>query len=76
MSAYNAKLNYSCDSTGEMPHLCRYPNCGMRFGDPARRHRHMKSKHKHVPQQRRTQSDQESSRLSVDVSEPEDEDSE
>ena len=69
-------LTNSSDSTGDVPHVCPYPNCGMRFGDPARRHRHMKSAHKHIPAQRRTQSDYDldSLHLGGDVSEPEEED--
>ncbi|KAH8105961.1 hypothetical protein BXZ70DRAFT_917574 [Cristinia sonorae] len=43
--------------TGEMPHKCLYPGCEKRFGDPARRHRHMKKVHHHVPSKRRTQND-------------------
>ncbi|TCD70820.1 hypothetical protein EIP91_001510 [Steccherinum ochraceum] len=41
--------------TGDMPHKCLYDGCEKRFGDPARRHRHMKKVHKHVPSRRRTQ---------------------
>lgn len=60
-------------STGEAPHKCPYPNCDESFGDPARRHRHMKAVHNHIPLKRRTQSDQ-GIPLNIDMSEPEEED--
>ncbi|THH32729.1 hypothetical protein EUX98_g1481 [Antrodiella citrinella] len=43
--------------TKESPHKCLYKGCNLSFGDPARRHRHMKKKHNHVPSRRRTQGD-------------------
>ncbi|KIP07037.1 hypothetical protein PHLGIDRAFT_434277 [Phlebiopsis gigantea 11061_1 CR5-6] len=71
------RTNYSTHMnthTGDTPHKCPYPNCEATFGDPARRHRHMKTVHNHVPSKRRTQSDH-GSMLLDDVSEPEEEDS-
>lgn len=62
-------------STGAAPHKCQYPGCDATFGDPARRHRHMKAVHNHVPSKRRTQSDSGSMHLEIDMSEPEEEDS-
>ena len=64
------------DSTGAAPHKCQYPGCEQTFGDPARRHRHMKAVHNHIPSKRRTQSDSGSAHLDIDVdmSEPEEED--
>ena len=62
-------------STGAAPHKCQYPGCEQTFGDPARRHRHMKAMHNHVPSKRRTQSDGGSLLLEVDMSEAEEEDS-
>ncbi|KAL4242049.1 hypothetical protein ABKN59_000581 [Abortiporus biennis] len=53
-SNYNTHLN---THTGAAPHICPYPNCGAAFGDPARRHRHMKSVHGHISSRRRTQGD-------------------
>ncbi|EKM59168.1 uncharacterized protein PHACADRAFT_87350 [Phanerochaete carnosa HHB-10118-sp] len=62
-------------NTGDTPHRCPYPNCNATFGDPARRHRHMKSAHNHVPSKRRTQADQSGVAMMDYVSEPEEEDS-
>ncbi|TCD67337.1 hypothetical protein EIP91_000258 [Steccherinum ochraceum] len=45
--------------TGDTPHKCTYPGCEKRFGDPAKRHRHMVKVHKHISSRRRTQTDQE-----------------
>lgn len=49
-SNFNTHMN---THTGEAPHKCRY--CDKRFGDPARRHRHMKADHGHVSARRRRQ---------------------
>ncbi|KAK7695984.1 hypothetical protein QCA50_000624 [Cerrena zonata] len=39
--------------TGDAPHKCSY--CDKSFGDPARRHRHMKADHGHVSSRRKRQ---------------------
>ncbi|KAI0347199.1 hypothetical protein BDW22DRAFT_1351567 [Trametopsis cervina] len=61
--------------TGAAPHKCPFEGCDATFGDPARRHRHMKTVHNHQPSKRRTQSGHSSVVLDIDISEPEEEDS-
>ncbi|GJE84123.1 zinc finger protein [Phanerochaete sordida] len=75
---FSQRTNYSTHMnthTGDTPHKCPYPNCNATFGDPARRHRHMKSVHNHIPSKRRTQADQGGPTMMDYVSEPEEEDS-
>lgn len=75
---FSQRTNYSTHMnthTGDTPHKCPYPNCNATFGDPARRHRHMKSVHNHIPSKRRTQADQGGAAMMDYVSEPEEEDS-
>ncbi|KAI0080897.1 hypothetical protein K474DRAFT_1672402 [Panus rudis PR-1116 ss-1] len=59
---FSQKTNYMTHlnvHTGAVPHKCLY--CDEAFGDPARRHRHMKSRHGHVASARRGQGESEPS---------------
>ncbi|KAI0701809.1 hypothetical protein BC835DRAFT_1411293 [Cytidiella melzeri] len=75
---FSQRTNYATHMnthTGAAPHKCPFDGCDATFGDPARRHRHMKTVHNHQPSKRRTQTDNDPLVLDMDVSEPEEEDS-
>ncbi|KAI0092068.1 hypothetical protein BDY19DRAFT_577459 [Irpex rosettiformis] len=74
---FSQRTNYATHMnthTGAAPHKCPFDGCNATFGDPARRHRHMKTVHNHQPSKRRTQSDHHTL-IDMGISEPEEEDS-